>query len=72
MSPSFSTLNPEPMRFLTGTYDSNGKNGAMRLSTNPSSTCRKFLGLKLINEGIAAMPVEIRYRCSNPAVAKGR
>lgn len=65
-------LNPEPMRFLTGTYDSKGKNGAMRLSTNPSSTCRKFLGLKLINEGTAAMPVEIRYRCSNSAVAKGR
>jgi len=60
------------MRFDDWCCDFNGKNGAMRLSTNPSSTCRKFLGLKLINEGIAAMPVEIRYRCSNPAVAKGR
>jgi len=36
------------------------------------SICRKFLGLKLAHEVNAAMFVEIRYRCSNPPVAKGR
>lgn len=72
MSPSFSTLNPEPMRFVTGTEIPVARTGPCHLSTDPPSTCIKFLGLKVTNEETAAMPVEIRYRCSNPAVAKGR
>src|SRR3990172_2210204 len=67
MSPSFCTLNPEPMRFVTGTEIPMARTGPCHLSTDPPSTCRKFLDLKLTNEGITAdvcgNPLQMQQPC---------
>ena len=65
-------LNHEPMRLVTGTVIPTARTRPCYLSIDPPSTCRKLLGLKMINEGPLQMFVEIRYRCSDPGVAKGR
>ena len=58
--------------FMTGTEILMARKRPCRLNTDPPSTCRKFLGLKLTHQRTATMFVEILYRCSSRAVAKGR